>query len=37
MLMLFDTIQQNVEQKNLNSSIIIPTIQFHAIEYNSQN
>jgi len=37
MLMLFDTIQKNIEQRNLNSSIIVPTIQFHAIDYNSQN
>jgi hypothetical protein len=36
-MILFDTIQKNTEQKNLNSSIIVPTIQFHAIEYNSQN
>jgi hypothetical protein len=35
MLMLFDTIQKNVEQRNLNSSVSIPII--HAIKYNSQN
>ena len=34
--MIIDIIQENIEQKNTNSSIIVSTVLFYAIEHNSQ-
>jgi hypothetical protein len=32
----FDAIQERVEQENLDSSVIVPTVQFYAIMHNPQ-
>jgi len=30
-----DTIQEKIEERNLDSSVIVPTVQFYSIKHNS--
>jgi hypothetical protein len=32
-----DTIQENVEEGNSDSNVIVPTVQFYSIKHNSQS
>jgi hypothetical protein len=32
-----DTIQENVDEGNSDSNVIVPTVQFYSVKYNSQS